>query len=95
MPFHLGIFSNETPQEWKAFTGDPHDLVEDRSHSRHGRMVGRQCAVVLALDPKGPLPLDERRVPCLRPPGCRSQHDENEQGEDRGVAVHGCFMSWL
>ena len=28
MPFHLGIFSNQTPQEWKAFTGDPHGRLK-------------------------------------------------------------------
>ena len=24
MPFHMAIFSDRTPEEWKKFTGDPH-----------------------------------------------------------------------
>jgi hypothetical protein len=28
MPFHLGVFSDQTPAEWKEFTGDPHGRLK-------------------------------------------------------------------
>src|SRR2546422_149279 len=84
-------------EESRPTAGDAHELVEDRAYAHGYRVVGAECAVLLALKHEDPPRLAERKIARLfRGDACRDERDGEEEEYSRRIA-HGRFISsvWM